>query len=91
MEGDGHDTIGCVECFLYTVAMVNVNVNVQDTLVISTVEGGEGGEGEERGRWGEGEGREGGRCEGRTHTHGGADQHLTYLSSSRMPNTISLT
>ena len=32
VEGDGHDPVRGVECLLHTVAVVDVNVNVQDAL-----------------------------------------------------------
>lgn len=35
MEARGHDAIGGVERFLHAVAVMHVDVNVQDTLVIS--------------------------------------------------------
>jgi hypothetical protein len=31
MERDSHDSVSGVESFLYTIAMMNVNVNVEDT------------------------------------------------------------
>ena len=33
MEGYGHNTICGVECFLDTIAMVNIDVDVQHTLM----------------------------------------------------------
>ena len=38
MEGDCHDTVSEVECFLYSVAMVNININIQNTRVVSEEE-----------------------------------------------------
>jgi len=32
MEGDSHDSVGCVESLLDTVTVVNVDVNVEDSL-----------------------------------------------------------
>lgn len=34
VEGHGHDSVSEVECFLYSVAMVNVNINVQHSRVV---------------------------------------------------------
>ena len=34
MEANGHDTICSVECFLYTIAVVDVYVNVEHTRMI---------------------------------------------------------
>ena len=34
MERDGHDSISEIECLLNTVAMVNINVNVENSRVI---------------------------------------------------------
>ena len=35
VEGHCHHTVGRVECLLYSVAMVNVYVNIQHTLMVS--------------------------------------------------------
>jgi hypothetical protein len=35
VEGNGHDSVGRVKGFLDTIAMVDVDVNVQDTLLVS--------------------------------------------------------
>lgn len=51
VEGDCHHPVGRVERFLYSIAMVNVNVNIQHTLMVSGMGSGA------RERW---EGREGG-------------------------------
>lgn len=33
MEGNGHDSVGCVECFFDTVAMVDIDIDVEDALL----------------------------------------------------------
>lgn len=35
MEADSHYTVSGVERFLYTVSVMNININVQDTIMIS--------------------------------------------------------
>jgi hypothetical protein len=35
VERDGHDTVSGIECFLHTITVMNVNVDVQNTLVVS--------------------------------------------------------
>lgn len=35
VERHGHDSVGGVECFLDSITVVNVNVNVQHPLVVS--------------------------------------------------------
>ena len=35
VERDSHDSVCWVKCFFYTIAMVVVNINIQDSLVIS--------------------------------------------------------
>ena len=34
VEGDSHDTISEVESFLYSISMMNVYVNVEDTRIV---------------------------------------------------------
>ena len=34
MERDCHDSVCGVECLLYSISVVNVNINVENTLVI---------------------------------------------------------
>lgn len=33
VEGDGHDTVSAVECFFDTVTMVDINIDVENTVV----------------------------------------------------------
>ena len=35
VEGDGHDTVGRVEGLLDTIAMMDINVNVEDALLVA--------------------------------------------------------
>ena len=37
VKGDRHDAISGVECFFHSVAMVNINVNVQHSLVVPVI------------------------------------------------------
>ena len=61
VERDGHDPISGVECLLHSVTMVNINVNVENSLMIPGEGGREGGRG----------GREGGRERGGEEARGG--------------------
>jgi hypothetical protein len=33
MKGNGHDAVGGIECLFYAIAVVHINVNVEDALV----------------------------------------------------------
>lgn len=35
MEATCHDTVCCVESFLDAITVVDININIQDTLVVS--------------------------------------------------------
>lgn len=35
MEADSHNTISRVECFLNTITVMNVNINIENTIVVS--------------------------------------------------------
>lgn len=36
VERDAHHSIGCVECFLDTIPVMNININVQYARVVPT-------------------------------------------------------
>lgn len=37
MEGTCHDTIRCIKCLFHTIAVMNINIDIEYTLVISAI------------------------------------------------------
>lgn len=35
METNGHDPVGGIECFLYPITVMNVDIDIEDSLVVS--------------------------------------------------------